>query len=100
MYHLTYSLPLFCYESQFEVTDTNKTNAFQIKAKLEMINVSVKQSNCIGLFCDRQNLDENNNTYGCGCYTSVDTRHAKLALNFYLQINGRYDFGNTGLYKS
>ena len=71
---------------QFELTDTNKTNAFQIKAKLEMINVSVKQSNCIGLFCDRQNLDENNNTYGCGCYTSADTRHAKLVLNFYLQI--------------
>ena len=71
---------------QFEMTDTNKTGAFSIKAELDLINVSVKQSNCIGLFCDRQNLDDNNQSFGCGCYTSADTRHAKLVLNFYLKI--------------
>ena len=46
----------------------------------------MKQSNCIGPCCDRQNLAENNNAYGYVCYTSADTRHAKLVLNFHSRI--------------
>ena len=69
----------------FEESESNKTSAFKIRANLVLKNLSVAESNCTGLFCDRQNLDENSN-YGCGCYQGSDTRHAKLVLSFCLEI--------------
>lgn len=76
----------------FEQSESNKTSAFKIKARLNLKNLSVAESNCAGLFCDRQNLDENSNN-GCGCYQGADTRHAKLVLSFSLEIcNNEHDF--------
>ena len=69
------------------VTEANKTSSFQIEAEIKLLHFSVCHSNCTGLFCDRQNLDETNNyKRGCGCYSTGDTRHAKLVLSFSFEI--------------
>ena len=73
-----------------DASDSNKTVSFQQTGKIFLVNLAVTTCNCVGFFCDRQNLTENQkNGNSCPCYSSGDARHAKLTLNFTLKIELR-----------
>ena len=70
------------------VSDSNKTISFNDIAFIELSNMSITACNCVGFFCDRQNLEENAKNGGvCPCYSSGDVRHAKLTICFSMTLN-------------
>ena len=44
------------------ISDSNKTVSFQVTGKITLENLSVTNCNCVGFFCDRQNLQDNKKT--------------------------------------
>ena len=76
----------------------NETVSFHQIATIEIGNVYVANTHCVGFFCDRQNLEENKkNGNVCPCYSSGNANHARLVLQFDLEVTT--DTGKTFLVK-